>query len=144
MVRLIAHILSEMILGKGHSQLHQMHKALYGQRRLTECMVPVHTLAGKEIPGHGIYAVRLIPGQRQLIVGLLIRTRIAGGAGTYPLGNQCRACLSILKKAVRRGESGGSAAGHQCVVFIQAARSAVHFKLLSFHSQSLPFFFSQR
>ena len=75
-VRLVSHVLTVLIAGKRHPELHQIVEPPRRQRRLAERRVPVDRTAGEQILRHRGDAVRIAPRQRQLVVGLLVRSGV--------------------------------------------------------------------
>ena len=105
MVRLISHILPKTVMGKWHPQLHQPEKTPGRQRRLTQRQIAVHAPARKQGLCHLLHAVRFPACHRKLIIGLLIRTGIAGSSPFYVIRDHGNILLPQGPKPIRRVKS---------------------------------------
>ena len=100
-IRLISYIFPVDIVRKWHPKLYQLKKPLTGQRRLTQGMFAVHAATIIQHLRQLPHTVRCIPGQRQLIVCLLIGACITRGSPIHILCHERQIPDSILKKPVR-------------------------------------------
>ena len=87
-VGLVAHVLPKRIGGEIHPQAAELEEGGHRARRLAESRGAVHAAPGKESLCHLSDAVPAVPRQGELVVGLLVASRVPGGARQPGLGDQ--------------------------------------------------------
>ena len=139
-IRLISDILAIPILRERNAQLNKPEEALNGERSLAERDISVHALSAEKGFRHFPHAVRFSSGQGELIVGLLIRPRIAAGPRQTVLRHEEYIPLSHLIQTVRCvisrsacADDGRPASDHPAV---RASDSVIFFHQ---HSSARPF-----
>ena len=109
-IRFVSHVFAIAIHGEGHAQLCQMNEAGHGQRRLGVGNVTVHALAAEQILRHSPGRIGKIAAEIQLVVGLFVRARVAGGTHLYPFGEDGNVLHTVFPQAERGIITGRTAA----------------------------------
>ena len=86
-IRLVPRVLTELVGGEGHAQLHQPQKAAGRVGRLAEGMLTHDAAATVQGVRHFADAIPVRAAKGELVVGLLVAARVAGGAHVPPLGH---------------------------------------------------------
>ena len=80
MVGLISNVFAVSVVRKWHGKLAKIQKATGRQRRLTQCVITVNTPSVKEITCHSLHTVGAVSAETELIIRLLITSRVSGCA----------------------------------------------------------------
>ena len=86
MVGLVARVFAVFVGGEGNAQLHQAEEAAGGVGRLAQGMLSHDAAPGVEGVRHFAHAVPVRAAEGELVVGLLVAARVAGGAHAPSLG----------------------------------------------------------
>ena len=115
MVGLVADELPVPVLREGDPQVAQPQEGPGRHGGLGQRVVAVHGPAAEQGVGHLNDGVRFVAGQRQLVVGLLVRARVARGPGAHVVGDHDDVGLPELPEPVSTAEPGRAGADHHGV-----------------------------
>ena len=110
MVRLIADIFPAAVHWEGNAQFDKAEKCAHGTGRFAQGNVTVHAPTGKQRLRHVAHAVRRVSAHCQLIVRLLVGTRIPRGTHLHSFGDNRDIPDASLPEANCRSETGRAAA----------------------------------
>ena len=110
-IRLITHILAVFVRGKRHAQRRQLEEAPGGVCGLAQGGIAMH-IAALERLCHVAHTVRVIAGKGQLVVGLLVAARVAGGAAEQVFCHQGQVTLAQGGQGIRRVQPRAARADH--------------------------------
>ena len=87
MVGLVADILAHLVGRERHAELHELEEGARRTGGFAQGDVAVHIGAAQRAR-HLADAVAVVPGERELVIGLFVAARVAGSAAVHALGDE--------------------------------------------------------
>ena len=115
MVGLVAHVLPVAIVREGYAAADEVIESLGRMLGFAQRDVAVHAAALEQVLRHQPRRVQRSMGQRELVVGLLVRTGLVRCPGAPALRDQHDVTLPMRQELQRRIQRGGPAADDQRV-----------------------------
>ena len=112
MIGLISGVLAVFVTWEGYAKLNEIHKGAYGIRRLRHGVLAHDAASLVEGTRHFTDTVAVAARKGQLIISLLVASRVTGGAHEAPLGYNGYVADAEPHKAERRVISGATRADY--------------------------------